>query len=47
MQFDAYVFTDKVQKVDAERVRYKNLREGSAILSDIVMYYKVLELIIP
>ena len=47
MQLDAYVFTDKVQRSDAESVQHRNLEEGSATHSGIVVCYKVLELIIP
>ena len=35
MQLDACIFIDKVQRIDAERVQYRNLGEGSAILLDI------------
>ena len=39
MQLDACIFTDKVQKVDAERIQHKNLREESATLLDIDIYH--------
>ena len=46
MQLDTYIFTDKIQRVDAKRVPYENLREGSSTLSDIVVRHAVLELIV-
>ena len=46
MQLDACVFTDKVQRVDAERIQHRNLGEESAILSGIVVCHVVLEPII-
>ena len=41
MQLDAYIFTDKVQRVDAEGIQHRNLVEGSAILSDIDACHKM------
>ena len=46
MQLDACIFTDKVQRVDAERAQHENLKEGSTTLSGIVVCHVVLELII-
>ena len=47
---DAYVFTDKVQRVDVERIQHRNLKEGFATFlgTDIGYRYvsdNVLELI--
>ena len=47
MQSDACVFIDKVQRVDAKRIQHRNLGEGSAALSGVVVCHKIFELIIP